>query len=130
MSWTPEKEQKLRQLWKKGHSGSQIANMLGEGATRNSVLGKAFRLKLETRAATKKTMPKTSLEKNDVILLENLRFYPEEKSNNKNFAKNLASFAKRPGLFALIGSVTIKPNLIPGLGSCVKPLHKSSITWV
>ena len=33
------------------------------------------------------------LEKNDVILLENLRFYPEEKSNNKNFAKNLASFA-------------------------------------
>jgi len=33
------------------------------------------------------------LEKNDVILLENLRFYPEEKSNNKNFAKTLASFA-------------------------------------
>lgn len=33
------------------------------------------------------------LEKNDIILLENLRFYPEEKSNNKNFAKTLASFA-------------------------------------
>ena len=33
------------------------------------------------------------LEKNDVILLENLRFYPEEKSNNKNFAKTLGSFA-------------------------------------
>ena len=36
---------------------------------------------------------KKYLEKNDVILLENLRFYPEEKSNNKNFAKTLASFA-------------------------------------
>ena len=67
MSWTPEKEEKLKQLWKKGHSGSEIARILGDGTTRNSVLGKAFRLKLETRAATKKTLPKTSLEKNDVI---------------------------------------------------------------
>ena len=33
------------------------------------------------------------LEKNKIILLENLRFYPEEKSNNKNFAKVLSSFA-------------------------------------
>ena len=59
MSWTPEKEEKLKQLWKKGHSGSQIANMLGDGATRNSVLGKAFRLKLEARAVSKKSTPKT-----------------------------------------------------------------------
>ncbi len=43
MRWTAEREEKLKQLWKKGHSGSQIAHMLGEGATRNSVLGKAFR---------------------------------------------------------------------------------------
>ena len=33
------------------------------------------------------------LEKNDTILLENLRFYSEEKVNNKKFAKILASFA-------------------------------------
>ena len=33
------------------------------------------------------------LEKNDIILLENLRFYSEEKANNKKFAKVLASFA-------------------------------------
>ncbi|HIM32580.1 MAG TPA: hypothetical protein EYI72_02585, partial [Pelagibacteraceae bacterium] len=45
MSWTPEREEKLKQLWKKGHSGSQIARLLGDGATRNSVLGKSFRLK-------------------------------------------------------------------------------------
>ena len=61
MKWTTEREEKLKQLWKKGHSGSQIANMLGEGATRNSVLGKAFRLKLETRAVTKKTTPRTNI---------------------------------------------------------------------
>ena len=62
MSWTAEREEKLKQLWKKGHSGSQIAQMLGEGATRNSVLGKAFRLKLETRAVSKKTTSRTNTE--------------------------------------------------------------------
>ena len=63
MSWTPEREEKLKQLWKKGHSGSQIARMLGDGATRNSVLGKAFRLKLEARAASKKSTSKTHTKK-------------------------------------------------------------------
>tara|TARA_Y100000590_G_scaffold460172_1_gene618920 strand:+ start:942 stop:1451 length:510 start_codon:yes stop_codon:yes gene_type:complete len=61
--WNELKEKKLKELWKKGHSGSEIANMLGEGATRNSVLGKAFRLKLETRSLTKKSAVKTTEEK-------------------------------------------------------------------
>ena len=65
MKWTPEREEKLKQLWKKGHSGSQIANMLGEGATRNSVLGKAFRLKLQTRAVSKKITPRGNIEKDN-----------------------------------------------------------------
>ena len=43
MSWTTEREEKLRQLWKKGHSASQIAGMLGD-TTRNAVIGKAHRL--------------------------------------------------------------------------------------
>ena len=54
MSWTSEKEQKLRQLWKEGHSGSKIAVMLGN-TTRNAVIGKAHRLKLEARAVSKKS---------------------------------------------------------------------------
>ncbi len=54
MSWTPEKEQKLRQLWKEGHSGSQIAVKLGN-TTRNAVIGKAHRLKLEARTVSKKS---------------------------------------------------------------------------
>ena len=65
MSWTPEKEEKLKQLWKNGHSGSQIARMLGDGATRNSVLGKAFRLKLEARAVSKKSTPKWNVKKDN-----------------------------------------------------------------
>ena len=63
MSWTPEREEKLKQLWKKGHSGSQIARLLGDGATRNSVLGKSFRLKLQSRAVTKKKNTKNEYRK-------------------------------------------------------------------
>jgi len=55
MSWTPEREAKLKDLWKKGHTASQIANLLG-GATRNAVIGKAHRLNLEARAISKKTV--------------------------------------------------------------------------
>ena len=63
MSWNTEREEKLKELWKKGHSGSEIARILGNGTTRNSVLGKAFRLKLETRINSKKIATKTSVEK-------------------------------------------------------------------
>ena len=59
MSWTPEKEKKLRELWKKGHSASQIAGML-EGTTRNAVIGKAHRLKLEARSTSRKSEVKTN----------------------------------------------------------------------
>ena len=66
MSWTPEIESKLRALWKKGHTASQIAALIG-GTTRNAVIGKAYRLNLEARAVSKKhsTIPKAKLE-NDV----------------------------------------------------------------
>ena len=59
MNWTPEREEKLRELWTKGHSGSQIANLLGS-TTRNAVIGKAHRLQLQARSVS--TKPKTKLE--------------------------------------------------------------------
>ncbi len=52
MSWTDEKVNKLRELWSKGHTASQIAGMLGD-TTRNAVIGKAHRLDLEARAPSK-----------------------------------------------------------------------------
>ena len=64
MSWTFEKEQKLRQLWKEGHSGSQIAVMLGN-TTRNAVIGKAHRLKLEARTVSKKSETNANKQKNN-----------------------------------------------------------------
>jgi GcrA cell cycle regulator len=61
MSWTPEKEQKLKDCWKKGYTASQIAEMLGE-TTRNAVIGKAHRLNLDARGTSKKISNKTTSE--------------------------------------------------------------------
>ena len=65
MSWTPKREEKLKELWKKGHTASQIATLLGD-TTRNAVIGKAHRLNLEARAVSKKisTSPKVKNESN------------------------------------------------------------------
>jgi len=52
MSWTEEKVQKLKELWSKGRTASQIAEALGD-TTRNAVIGKAHRLNLEARAPSK-----------------------------------------------------------------------------
>ena len=73
MSWTPERESKLRALWKKGHTASQIAALIGE-TTRNAVIGKAHRLNLEARTVSKKllTTPKAKLESNVKIKQEKL----------------------------------------------------------
>jgi len=54
MSWSEEREAKLRELWEKGHTASQIAEILGD-TTRNAVIGKAHRLKLAARATSKKS---------------------------------------------------------------------------
>jgi GcrA cell cycle regulator len=55
MSWTEEREQRLRELWGKGHTASQIAEMLGGDITRNAVIGKVHRLKLAARVASKQS---------------------------------------------------------------------------
>ena len=49
-SWTEERVGVLTKLWMEGLSASQIAGELGEGVTRNAVIGKVHRLKLSGRA--------------------------------------------------------------------------------
>ena len=53
MSWTDEKVNKLKDLWGKGQTASQIAEIIG-GVTRNAVIGKAHRLNLSGKIPTKK----------------------------------------------------------------------------
>ena len=68
MSWTEEKVAKLKELWGKGNTASQIAEIIG-GISRNAVIGKAHRLnlsaKIKTRAATSsQNFDNSSTEKN------------------------------------------------------------------
>ena len=68
MSWTEEKVLKLKELWGKGNTASQIAEIIG-GISRNAVIGKAHRLnlsaKIKTRTATSSKNFDNSKEVND-----------------------------------------------------------------
>jgi len=56
--WTDERVDLLKKLWMEGLSASQIAGELGEGVTRNAVIGKVHRLKLSARAKPTNTTPR------------------------------------------------------------------------
>ena len=61
MAWTRERVEILIDLWKMGKSASQIADELGEGVSRNAVIGKIHRLGLSERSG--KTKDKTNVQK-------------------------------------------------------------------
>jgi GcrA cell cycle regulator len=60
MSWTDERVEQLKRLWAEGLSASQIAGRLGQGVTRNAVIGKVHRLNLAGRA----TQPRAATPRN------------------------------------------------------------------
>ena len=53
MSWTEERVSKLKELWGKDHTASQIAEILGGSLSRNAVIGKAHRLNLSAKIKTR-----------------------------------------------------------------------------
>jgi GcrA cell cycle regulator len=55
MPWTDERIAKLKELWEAGAPASAIAEALGEGMSRNAVIGKAHRLGLTARPSPVKT---------------------------------------------------------------------------
>ncbi|MDC1166799.1 GcrA family cell cycle regulator [Candidatus Pelagibacter sp.] len=71
MSWTEEKVSKLKELWGKGNTASQIAEIIG-GISRNAVIGKAHRLnlsaKIKTRTATSNKNFDSNVEVNNARL--------------------------------------------------------------
>ena len=60
----PGKIELLKKLWASGLPASAIARKLGEGATRNSVIGKSHRLQLDARSVSKRSPAQASTEKN------------------------------------------------------------------
>ena len=69
--WTEERVKKLKELWGKGNTASQIAEIIG-GISRNAVIGKAHRLnlsaKIKTRTATSNENFENSTETKNVKL--------------------------------------------------------------
>ena len=61
MSWTEEKVNKLKDLWGKGQTASQIAEIIG-GVSRNAVIGKAHRLNLSAKIKTRSSISHNNTE--------------------------------------------------------------------
>jgi len=102
MSWTEEKIAKLKELWGKGNTASQIAEIIG-GISRNAVIGKAHRLnlsaKIKTRTATssqnfdratneKNTQPKRGRKSKFKSLIIEKDFEPENPKQLEELDEN------------------------------------------
>ena len=82
MGWTEEKVGILKNLWGRGKTASQIAEILG-GVSRNAVIGKAHRLNLSAKIKTRTTI---SHNKNNLINTKNIN---SKKLSRKNRFKSL-----------------------------------------
>jgi len=63
MSWNEEKVTKLKELWGKGSTASQIAEIIG-GISRNAVIGKAHRLNLSSKIKTRNSSSTQNFQNN------------------------------------------------------------------
>ena len=88
MSWNDEKVAKLKELWGKGNTASQIAEIIG-GISRNAVIGKAHRLNLSEKIIKR---PKASLK------------------NNQGFEKNIERRSRKLKFRSLLLDKNFEPS--------------------
>ena len=93
MAWTEERVKKLTLLWKSGNSASKIAVELGEGVSRNAVIGKIHRLGLSERGSrlSPKGTKKSSKHQTDNISTA------DKSSNDLKLDPNFEQSVKRKG---------------------------------
>ena len=93
MSWTDEKVEKLKELWGKDNTASQIAEIIG-GISRNAVIGKAHRLNLSAKIIkrSRNNFPKNNNFKEKNLQKRSKKFRFSSLLLDKNFeaAKNLS----------------------------------------
>ena len=106
MSWNEEKVTKLKELWGKGNTASQIAEIIG-GLSRNAVIGKAHRLNLSSKIKARNS---TSSQKFD------------DHSEEDNFKK-------KQGRKAKFKSLIIDKDFEPENPKKLEELDESSCKW-
>ena len=106
MGWTEEKVEKLKQLWGKGNSASQIAEIIG-GVSRNAVIGKAHRLNLSAKI---------------------IKRAPIVHSKNKNFLKN--NFQKKVSRRIKFKSLLLDKNFEPAKNLSLEELTESTCKYM
>ena len=106
MSWNEEKVTKLKELWGKGSTASQIAEIIG-GLSRNAVIGKANRLNLSSKIKTRNLASNQSLRSN------------VESGDSK----------QRQGRKSKFKSLIIENNFEPESPKKLEELDESSCKW-
>ena len=106
MSWTDEKVLKLKELWGKGKTANQIAEIIG-GISRNAVIGKAHRLNLSAKIKTR-------------FVASNKNF--DDTTENKNFRT-------KQGRKNRFKSLIIDKNFEPENPKQLEELDESSCKW-
>ena len=106
MSWTDEKVVKLKELWGKGNTASQIAEIIG-GISRNAVIGKAHRLNLSAKIKTRST------------------------TSNENFESSIDSknIKSKRGRRSKFKSLIIEKDFEPENPKTLEELDDSSCKW-
>ena len=107
MSWTEEKVTKLKELWGKGKTASQIAEIIG-GLSRNAVIGKAHRLNLSAKIKTRTAISNQNFDKS---------------KNEKNF-----QITKR-GRKSKFKSLIIEKDFEPENPKQLEELDENSCKW-
>jgi GcrA cell cycle regulator len=106
MSWNEEKVEKLKELWGKGSTASQIAEIIG-GISRNAVIGKAHRLNLSSKIKTRNTSSSQDFDNNS------------EENNSK----------QKRGRKSRFQSLIIEKNFEPENPKKLEELDESSCKW-
>ena len=106
MSWNEEKVGKLKELWGKGSTASQIAEIIG-GISRNAVIGKAHRLNLSSKIKTRSSSSSQNFDLNS------------EENNAK----------KKQGRKSKFKSLLIEKDFEPENPKKLEELDESSCKW-
>ncbi len=106
MGWTQEKVDKLKEMWGKGQTASQIAEIIG-GVSRNAVIGKAHRLNLSSKIKARSI-----------------------NQNNKNFLKSQNSEIQLKGKRGKFKSLLLDKNFEPAKNLSLEELTEDTCKYM